>query len=448
MMLHLSYGRHGMLLPIDQLWQVILGVTDSYLRNHITEAQYDQYCHYLREELADHISSASDRSKYLVSNGDTEALVHGSESGNIKDCLEYRFFLYRHWSLFDAMYHSPYIAAKMFVWQAKGTEKLQELLAKIGMPLVQSKQAYNFISPELQSLFRQEIAELGSLPEYNLTNPDVMYRSFYRYNSFKNPINASDVVLAATALLERAYNSTSSNPATTTATSTPVGSSTTTTTTPSTATTTASEENDDILSASRLAAFNEAYDCLGMKSNEILKRGISYAIDLQKIIVRKAAIILEGEELIIRLNRLYYCKIDSSSSMVPRTPHTINHELTHEIDEPFTRPQVLTRLGQFIMDVKRNIPVRHGGWSGASLLPLLMLSFKRTTKTYLVIGISPLQSTIVQEDEQHRQDPRVQQKLQILTNFKQLFQIAANECGARFWNDCKSSSYYECYEVC
>lgn len=54
-------------------------------------------------------------------------------------------------------------------------------------------------------------------------------------------------------------------------------------------TTTASEETDqendlDVAGqASRLAAFNEAYDCLGMKSSELLKKGITISIDLQKV---------------------------------------------------------------------------------------------------------------------------------------------------------------------
>lgn len=52
-------------------------------------------------------------------------LVPGSENGYVEEASEYRFFLYRHWSLYDAMYHSPYVASKLGVWNPQGTVKLQ-----------------------------------------------------------------------------------------------------------------------------------------------------------------------------------------------------------------------------------------------------------------------------------------------------------------------------------
>jgi hypothetical protein len=52
-------------------------------------------------------------------------MVPGSETGHVEEASEYRFFLYRHWSLYDAMYHSPYVASKLGVWNQQGTVKLQ-----------------------------------------------------------------------------------------------------------------------------------------------------------------------------------------------------------------------------------------------------------------------------------------------------------------------------------
>jgi hypothetical protein len=52
-------------------------------------------------------------------------MVPGSETGHVEEASEYRFFLYRHWSLYDAMYHSPYVASKLCVWNQQGTVKLQ-----------------------------------------------------------------------------------------------------------------------------------------------------------------------------------------------------------------------------------------------------------------------------------------------------------------------------------
>ena len=38
---------------------------------------------------------------------------------HIKAEYEYRFMLFRHWSLYDAMYHSQYVATQLGVWTNK-----------------------------------------------------------------------------------------------------------------------------------------------------------------------------------------------------------------------------------------------------------------------------------------------------------------------------------------
>ncbi len=68
------------------------------------------------------ISSALDAP---VTTDDDLMMVPGSENGYVEEASEYRFFLYRHWSLYDAMFHSPYVAAKLNVWNQQGTAKLQ-----------------------------------------------------------------------------------------------------------------------------------------------------------------------------------------------------------------------------------------------------------------------------------------------------------------------------------
>ena len=80
----------------------------------------------------------------------SQILVSGAQTGNIEEGSEYRFFMYRHWSLFDAMLHSSYVAAKLSVWNARGKAKLQELLAKMGVALYQCKQNFNFMTPEIR----------------------------------------------------------------------------------------------------------------------------------------------------------------------------------------------------------------------------------------------------------------------------------------------------------
>jgi cell division control protein 45 len=40
--------------------------------------------------------------------------------------------LYRHWSFYDALYHSRYVATSLGIWSERGRTKLLNLLAKIG----------------------------------------------------------------------------------------------------------------------------------------------------------------------------------------------------------------------------------------------------------------------------------------------------------------------------
>ena len=42
MLLNFVRGRYGNHLPLDLIWQSVLGVTDQYIRSRITEEQYDE----------------------------------------------------------------------------------------------------------------------------------------------------------------------------------------------------------------------------------------------------------------------------------------------------------------------------------------------------------------------------------------------------------------------
>jgi cell division control protein 45 len=40
--------------------------------------------------------------------------------------------MFRHWNLYDAMYHSSYVASKLGIWKERGRKRLTGLLAKMG----------------------------------------------------------------------------------------------------------------------------------------------------------------------------------------------------------------------------------------------------------------------------------------------------------------------------
>jgi hypothetical protein len=87
-------------------------------------------------------------------------------------------------------------------------------------------------------------------------------------------ISASDLVYASSALME-----------TDSPTSSPVDLSMKTNTNNEQTVTEETKDNKDGISYSfkMFTGFNEAYDCLGLRNDELLKRGLQSAISLQKV---------------------------------------------------------------------------------------------------------------------------------------------------------------------
>lgn len=76
----------------------------------------------------------------------TSTTEDGGDDGLAHDALqissrrEQQFVLLRNWSLFEAMRHSRYVAARLNVWKQSGTDRLKNLLAKMGFSLDICKQ--------------------------------------------------------------------------------------------------------------------------------------------------------------------------------------------------------------------------------------------------------------------------------------------------------------------
>ena len=59
--------------------------------------------------------------------GENEGAVEvtGSSLGMVARSEEYRFHLYRHWTLYDSMKYSNYIAAKLRAWDSQTNKQLE-----------------------------------------------------------------------------------------------------------------------------------------------------------------------------------------------------------------------------------------------------------------------------------------------------------------------------------
>lgn len=75
------------------LWLAILGITEHFLQHRCTVKQYVKQIQNLRV-----------------------AAITSHEKGLAFEQEEYLFVLYRHWNLYDSMFHSPQIATKLGIW--------------------------------------------------------------------------------------------------------------------------------------------------------------------------------------------------------------------------------------------------------------------------------------------------------------------------------------------
>lgn len=122
---------------------------------------------------------------------------------------EPRFLLIRHWSLYDSMLHSPYLASRLHMWNEQGQRRLDKFLAKMGVSLSQSKQSYTHMDMDLKKDLRQRLLKYA--PAYGLDGlvppPPSAGRGkqgwgFIRSWGWKACLSAVDVGVIAGAILE------------------------------------------------------------------------------------------------------------------------------------------------------------------------------------------------------------------------------------------------------
>jgi len=104
----------------------ILGLTFQYVTSHISRDDYEAFHTVYFDEVSrlNPQPTGNDISHSLNSVKPDDMSVRTTE--------ELRFMLFRHWNLYDAMFHSSYVAGKLGIWKEKGRQKLTGLLAKMG----------------------------------------------------------------------------------------------------------------------------------------------------------------------------------------------------------------------------------------------------------------------------------------------------------------------------
>ncbi|KAG0240803.1 hypothetical protein BGW41_006661 [Actinomortierella wolfii] len=173
------------------LWLAIVGLTSMYMNEQISHEQYLESVRLYKDE-AERLFPTPSRSR------DIPSISTPLEEGNIQCADEYRFVMVRHWSLYEAMYHSHYIASRLGIWRERGRRRLLALLAKMGFSLQESNQVYTHMDINLKKILKEKIESVA--PEYGLH--DILFTSFLRSRGFQGTMSASDFAYAVSALLE------------------------------------------------------------------------------------------------------------------------------------------------------------------------------------------------------------------------------------------------------
>ena len=113
------------------LWLCLVGVTDQYLRAHISDLFYAS-CY---AELTTCVESLN---------------LQNGAVGTIQQSFEPRFLLFRFWSLYESMVHSDFLVARLQLTHSASTAhcedslpdriRVNELLTRIGVSLKESKE--------------------------------------------------------------------------------------------------------------------------------------------------------------------------------------------------------------------------------------------------------------------------------------------------------------------
>lgn len=111
--------------------------------------------------------------------------------------------LYRRWTVFDSLCHSPLTMCKFKLWNDKGISDLHEFMVTCGLKTSATKQPYAAMDIEFRNNLTDSIRQvcLGELSyKYNLDS--LIRRAFVVHAGFKKSFCANDFVLGVRSLLE------------------------------------------------------------------------------------------------------------------------------------------------------------------------------------------------------------------------------------------------------
>ena len=183
----------------DLLWYAIVGVTDHYEQGRLDQDIYSGLHMSLRDWVNNLNADGVTGSKTTAAVDDEDTRVRVPDEGRIHVMEEeYRIMLYRHWSVYEALYHGQYVSTQLLTWTEKGRKRLDTFLAKMGISIKECSQSYNYMTTSGKAKLRAKVGQFKN--EHGLDN--LLYRSFTRVHNYTNVTSAADTAHAVLAMLE------------------------------------------------------------------------------------------------------------------------------------------------------------------------------------------------------------------------------------------------------
>ncbi|ORY85462.1 CDC45 family [Protomyces lactucae-debilis] len=383
----------------DLLWHAIVGLTSLTIQSRITLDTYAS----LYRDYKDEVTRLNPPT-VAPANALPSATVKSPSDFSIRAESEYRFMLFRHWSLHDAMLHSPYLGAKMKVYSQAGQKNLAKLFAKMGMSLTQCRQMYTHMDMDLKHNLRVKLTKFA--PQYGLD--ELTMESFVRHWGYKCTLSASDVCYALTALLESGTDTFVKNGHANLGHGHK----------PATETTTRTEQDKDAtengIREEWVTNFYEAYDA--MDHVDALRNALHTSMDLQRAIVATGTALIDKRE--IRSLRSF------RMAVVREGPHM----------RIFTHPLALAKLAHWIAGALDESNRERGR---TKHLPFVIACLDERTDRYLVLGTSVTSSPTLEAGAAEAQGEQ-------RNKFGHAFQLLSANHQARFRLDSFDASIVEC----
>ncbi|KAK9373120.1 CDC45 family [Lipomyces chichibuensis] len=250
---------------------------------------------------------------------------------------DFRMFLLRHWTLYDAILHSPYVASRLQLWTDDGRKKLHKMLAKMGVSLSVARERWTHTDVSLKRELKDRISNVAEV--FGIGN--VVRTGVVRKFGFRGAVTAGDAVESVAALLECGRGKSVVDKENVNPDAKDV------------------DEAKEIYKDAWIDNFWTGWDALD--DVELLLHGVQRAQALQQAVVRTGTALLEKNQvLILRTFRLAVLKDGPDLEL-------------------FSNPITLIRLASWVNECKAEQDDRQ--------IPMVMAALDRTKDTYTVVGL-------------------------------------------------------------